>query len=1071
MPESIDYYGLIQDKLISEKKTVYILKGFGDLDFEDYKLERLYRLDIKDIIKGEIDYKKLSIYVFSKLMTENSFVLSYEEFACCKDKLMNYFENNEYNLVIINNNIFHSYYPIPKSFDNPEVKELISKDKDNLVNSIFDEFIIVKKQVFVEYTGFDDNANITVEDLFKTRTVDLKPVDDDDSKTYTFGMTEETYLDFLLSIKENDEKNINILLDSNDFLPYQKNLLSILHYFDITYRIVKRTVKKIEDFRANDYLKILKRKNSSYEFRNIEFYKNPGFSLETINISQCDIISALTVNAINASEGRDYNDIFVTAPTGSGKSVLFQIPAIYLAENNELLTLVITPLIGLMNDQVQNIQSMTDCAATINSEYTPEEKEMIKKGITDNKISILYISPETLLSNNPISNLIGDRKIGMMIIDESHIVSTWGKSFRPDYWFLGDYISVLRSKFDYRFPIATFSATVTYGGNDDMHSDIIDSLKMKTGDFEYIAPMRRDDIKFEIILKDKPEDYSKEKDEAVIETLSNLIKSGKKTIAYFPFTSHVNDFSKVIGNSSVVGRYHGGLTKIEKNTAAENFKSGQYKLILATKAFGMGIDIDDVDVVYHYAPTGNLCDYVQEIGRAARSEKIQGIAKTDFFENDYKYIKQLFGMSSIKNYQLVETLKKLRDIYRSRNTRNFIISPDEFSYIFPLSYDLQGADNSFKTAMLMIQKDFEKNPYINFKPIVFKPRSMFTKGYFLIKSKEFNILKKSKYNKYFALYATGEQMASNFIELKKYYKKDYLTQEVSTTVSEVPTKVRIHDGNIYTVDFKRMWEENYNELTFPEFKFRFFQGELEDFKISKDFLPEYLLTLSTKFGNFESIIDKFEKILKEIYAEFSKPDTTKKQFTVDELANIIQNCESSNLEHYESMIAAENFINVINNYQKTNNFATQLVFKKNKATEKYNLTSISFLKKKIDSMISYSKSRLASVLNGNKKVFLLSTKDVEKTRELHIAQLLEMFKLATYQVVSGERPEYFVRINSITQIEKIINDKNYKSEMVRLVQERHKSSIEIMNKFFKELKTDKERWDYIEQYFAGLLNQ
>lgn len=149
---------------------------------------------------------------------------------------------------------------------------------------------------------------------------------------------------------------------------------------------------------------------------------------------------------LNNQTNESFKDVFVTAPTGAGKSILFQVPAIVAAEKNELLTIVISPLIGLMKDQVNNIKLLTNCAATINSEFTPIEKEKIIEDIQNKKVSILYISPETLLSNANIETFIGDRQIGLLVVDEAHTVSTWGKNFRPDYWYLGDYLDKLRHR-------------------------------------------------------------------------------------------------------------------------------------------------------------------------------------------------------------------------------------------------------------------------------------------------------------------------------------------------------------------------------------------------------------------------------------------------------------------------------------------------------------------------------------------------------------------------------------------------------------------------------------------------
>lgn len=528
----------------------------------------------------------------------------------------------------------------------------------------------------------------------------------------------------------------NVLIDKDKTIIVEK-ILIILSSFDYDFSVVERQITQTSRQNLDIYENILKRKNSNYHFREIKFYKNPGFSLEVVDVNQGIIIDSIVNNVLQAKRNQPYNDIFVTAPTGSGKSVLFQIPAIYLSENKGLFTIIVTPLIGLMNDQVNNIQSMTKNAAIINSDYTPQEKEIIKEKIRTNIVSILYVSPETLLSNTDISTLIGDREIGLIVIDESHIVSTWGKSFRPDYWFLGDYISYLRTKKGYKFPIATFSATVTYGGNDDMHGDIMDSLKMRTGNYEYIAPMRRDDISFDISIHEKINDYKKEKDDIVFRSLSQLINDNKKTISYFPFVSHVKDFNSklMIDFKSKFGLYFGNLDKSYKNETMSKFVSNDYALVLATKAFGMGIDVDDVEVVYHYAPTGNLCDYVQEIGRAARNESLHGVAKLDYFENDFRYIKQLYGMSSINDYHIIAVLRKLKKIYEIKNKRNFTVSSDDFSYIFPMSMYRDDVDTKLKTVLLMIQKDFEKNPRINFKPLVFKPRTMFTKGYLMIKKK------------------------------------------------------------------------------------------------------------------------------------------------------------------------------------------------------------------------------------------------------------------------------------------------------------------------------------------------
>lgn len=522
-----------------------------------------------------------------------------------------------------------------------------------------------------------------------------------------------------------------------------------------------------------------------------------------------------------------------------------------------------------------------------------------------------------------------------------------------------------------------------------------------------------------------------------------------------------------------VRRYHGGLNKIEKNDAADDFKSGQATMMLATKAFGMGIDIDDVETVYHYAPTGNLCDYVQEIGRAARRPDITGWAVVDFFDEDYRYINQLFGMSAIKNYQIIEVLKKLRDIYQSKKKRNFIISSEEFSYIFPTgtANGKDTVDSSFKTAMLMIQKDFERMPWINFKPIVFKPRSMFARAFVMVTDEVLPKLNQSPYRKYFHCYATRQQMASRFIEKRSYAYVDSQTGQIATVSKSAPTSIT-YEGDIYSVDLKSFWEDNFFDISFAYFKYKFYSGELENFELSKDLLPEFMLTLTSKVGVFSEMVQRFKDILHEIDLAFSSSEVDKVQLKIDDIAQIVGSVPGLDMNNAEKIIAATSFIDTINKYNSNKHLSGGIVFAYNQVTERYTLKSISTLRARIYEMRNDCQKKLASVLQGTRKVFLLGTSGTQSTfsNVSLIAQMLETFGLATYEVTSGDTPEYFIRINSISAIDRILENEHYESEMVRLVRLRHEESKEMMTTFFYDLTTDKERWDYIEKYFSGMLD-
>lgn len=1059
------------NSLLTDESTIYIIKGVANCRALNYCLPKLYEFDLYNVLASEeYNEEQLIQDLLTKIALKKSYVISYEEFVLLPLAIKNILGPYNYKLCIINNNLYHNYYPIIKGVNKKMIMNCLDSDVETLADSIWEDYIVANNRVFLAYQPIETDTSCIVEkiELLEEVSFDDTIQELKSEAVYDFGQTEETYISTLDRIINSEDKAFNILVDNNGLLSYQKRSLSILAGIGYKFILVKRTVKKIVDDNIDSYEIILKRKNPNYKFKLIDFYLEPGISLETQKISQGEIVGALVNNAIGAYKNEDFNDVFVTAPTGAGKSVLFQIPAIYLAEQYELLTIVISPLIGLMNDQIVNIASMTDKAVTINSEYTPEEKEEIKKQIQKGEKSILYISPETLLSNNPISTLIGDRKIGLLVIDEAHIVTTWGKSFRPDYWYLGDYICKLRQS-EYSFPIATFSATVTYGGDDDMHGDILDSLKMKTGTYEYVAPMRRDDISFDIRTITKENDYAKEKQTTAVSTLASLITSDNKSLVYFPFVRQIKEYYTNLNDISKdnLHMYYGSLDKSIKKDSMESFVKNTSGMMLATKAFGMGIDVDDINVVYHFAPTGNLCDYVQEIGRAARSEAVNGTAVTDFYEEDFRYINQLYGMSAINDYHLKGVLYKIKDTYYNKKSRNFTISPDDFAHIFASNNNFDDVDNKLKTAVLMIQKDFELNPYINYKPLIFKPRSLFTKGYFLIMPEAMAKLEKTRFKKYFRLYAEKEALEKD-VEYKAY------AIENGSVVRKSMKHHTSYMGNVYVVDFKRMWEEHFSEYTFANFKRMFYLGELKGIEYTNEFSPKYLLTIKSNNGLFNETKEQLDAINNGLIEQFSKPDIGKKHLTLEEIADILMNVNGINIKAYEKTLIAENFINIVNNYKGAAQFNNVYPIRFNSATGKYIIHSqnalIAVIKK-----ISYSfQKKFNADMSNREKVFLINTNPISNTakpdtsEEMYMAKYLEAFNLCSYQVVSGERPEYFVRVNSILQIEKILEDQNYRSKMVDMVRNRHFASKETMQRFFMELSTDQERWDYIEKYFVGM---
>lgn len=180
--------------------------------------------------------------------------------------------------------------------------------------------------------------------------------------------------------------------------------------------------------------------------------------------------------------------------------------------------------------------------------------------------------------------------------------------------------------------------------------------------------------------------------------------------------------------------YHGGKDAAYKKIVQDAFASGSCRVLVSTKAFGMGIDIDDIDAVYHYAPTGNLSDYIQEIGRGGRKRGLGAKACIDFFMQDVRYSETLYALSKFSQWQLKEIMAKLYEVYASApqkdRSQNFLVSPNTFSYLFTNEKDEDRKTNRVKSALMMISRDLEDK--FNFPVIVVRPKVSYTKQLFAL---------------------------------------------------------------------------------------------------------------------------------------------------------------------------------------------------------------------------------------------------------------------------------------------------------------------------------------------------
>ena len=292
-------------------------------------------------------------------------------------------------------------------------------------------------------------------------------------------------------------------------------------------------------------------------------------------------------------EGRDCLGIM---PTGGGKSLCYQIPALAL----QGLTLVVSPLISLMNDQVAALRHSGVPADAINSSLSYSELKTAQANVKGGRCRLLYISPERLEAP-AFLELVKDVRIPLIAVDEAHCISQWGQDFRPSYLGISDFVRKLPE----RPAVAAFTATATA----EVRDDIIRLLRLDDPKV-LVTGFDRPNLFFDVL---RPKDKTKE--------LISIIRTraGRPGIVYCSTRSAVERVCAALLRAGISAvRYHAGLTDKERRSSQAAFQFDQADIIVATNAFGMGIDKSNVGFVIHYNMPKSLEAYYQEAGRAGR---------------------------------------------------------------------------------------------------------------------------------------------------------------------------------------------------------------------------------------------------------------------------------------------------------------------------------------------------------------------------------------------------------------------------------------------------------------------
>ncbi len=954
----------VVDKLPRDKNSVVVLKGvplslFGEV------------ADLDAAANNPLNY-------FLRLTGERKF-LSHEEFILLGGVVLMQFAA----VYVVDNNSCGDEYPIEQNFSDATKKLLLDH--------------------FARLEDADDSA----EDIDAGKIVDI----------FT------------------DLREDNVLLGVyNDAELLSNSKVTVTNLFTAANKVVRPSTKKVSRRKnlplvhREEFADILKRLWNFNAFRTFKVYdmqKLDAGEKVIRDVSQEQIISDIVAQVELCLGGKNFRDVFVTAPTGAGKSVIFQLPAIYLAERFNLLTIVVSPLIALMNDHVINLGLKNfDGVETINSETPPNKRAQIVEKISSGKCNLLYVSPETLVHRSDIDQLIGGRTIGLVVIDEAHIVTTWGKQFRPDYWYLGDYIGrlrkVQRDAKGHGFVIAAFTATAIYHGADDMYDETLSALNM-FDPITYLGRVKRDDI--EIKIDTQPLPTGTRLEDAKYSELLNVVRRanifGEKTLIYFPFVRLVEDakyFLRAAGENVEI--YHGRLRKEDKRDAYDNFRGGKSPVMLATKAFGMGIDISDIKSVWHFAAPGSVCDYVQEIGRAARADNFNGAACYHYDKRDFKYVKTLHRLSAIKKYQLVEVLKKIRELYYRGGGKNFLLlDAENFSYIFD-SDDEEDSVAKVKLALLTVQKDFELRT--GFSPLRVRPCPMFAKGFF----------KMSASTKKFLVGKFG-----NCVE--------------STAAAD-----------IFSVNLKTVWESNFGNVTFPQFKHMIYSADDALPDELKKLQPTLRVTIDYK-KNFREVFGKFFDKFKAVVAQSI---SEQKIISVDDLRTQLFGARVS---EFKARNTCEVLLSAADAYGKNFYTGGATLFMKHFAGGSFGYR----FNPAIKIFFAWVERIFNALIDGTVDDKFFITDELGKTSRAEFVTVLGVLEAAgvlTFNMSGGAGNQLAIRVLQVNKLKRIVDrPQSYRNRILDLQEARHKLSIAMLTHIYEGNFTNAQLWDVLEDYFLG----
>lgn len=392
----------------------------------------------------------------------------------------------------------------------------------------------------------------------------------------------------------------------------------------------------------------------------------------------------------------DNKSILAVFPTGGGKSLTFQLPALIAGETTRGLTVVISPLQSLMKDQVDNLEriGITE-AVTVNGLLDPIDRAKSLYRVENGSASMLYISPEALRSKS-IDRLLLGRKIARFVIDEAHCFSSWGQDFRVDYLYIAEFIKNLQEKkgLSEPIPISCFTATAKLKVVQDIQEYFRTRLSIEFDLFT--SSSSRTNLQYKI--------FQRESEKEKYQLLRELIEEKNcPTIIYTSRTKTTNKLSQQLREDDFNARaFHGKMDKHEKTANQDAFIKGEVQIMVATSAFGMGVDKKDVGLVVHFEISDSLENYIQEAGRAGRDENIVADCYILYNEDDLSKHFILLNQTKLSLKEVQQVWKTIKNL--TSNSGTITYSALEIARKTGWDDDSAEIETRVKTAILALEE-------------------------------------------------------------------------------------------------------------------------------------------------------------------------------------------------------------------------------------------------------------------------------------------------------------------------------------------------------------------------------